>query len=83
MKNYKVYIYNDSTQPKNGWFKSCFVCKTITAQTQFFCEKVFHNKCLKYLVFVCPDCKKMILKDTNIRDYYERKVNQYIFKLII
>ena len=83
MKNYKIYIYNDSTQPKNGLFKSCFVCKTITAQTQYFSEKTYQNKNYKYLVFVCPDCKKTILKDTDIRNYYEKKVNEYIFKLRI
>ena len=83
MKNYKIYLYNDSNQPKDGWFKSCFICKAITAQTQYFKESKTKNRCNKYMVYVCPDCKKQLLKDNILRDYYEKKVNEYIFKLII
>jgi len=78
MKNYKVYIFNDCNQPINGWFKSCFVCKTITAQTYFFNEKKYFDKYFKYIVYVCPECKKNILKNNTIRDLYEKKVRDYI-----
>ncbi len=78
MKKYNIYIFNDSNQPKYGWFKSCFICKTITAQTYFFNEKKLIDKYIKYLVYICPECKNCILKNNSIRDLYEKKVKEYI-----
>ena len=82
MKTLKMYIFNESNQPKEGWFKSCFVCRTITAQTQYFNQKNKTKVLIKRYVYVCPYCKKMLLKDMVLREYYETKVNEYIDSII-
>lgn len=76
-----MYIFNQSTQPKEGWFKSCFMCRTITSQTQYFNEKNKNKVLIKRYVYICPFCKKNLLKDNVLRDYYESKVNKYINKI--
>ena len=75
MKQRRVYIYRECDQPEVGWFKSCFVCYTITGQTVLYDEIIEKNRKIERLVYVCPECKRVLQKDDILRSEYERAVN--------
>ena len=74
----RVYIYRESNQPENGWFKACFICYTTTAQSLLFDEVERNGAKLERLVYVCPDCKRALRKDNELRTEYERKVRHHL-----
>lgn len=58
----RIYIYNDSHLPEEGWIQACFICKELTSKTILF--KTFHkdNTLYEFIVYTCCKCKKNINK---------------------
>ena len=48
----RIYIYNKSHLPKEGWFQACFNCYQITCRTE---KKI--NILEQYNTFICPSCR--------------------------
>ena len=78
MKKKRVYVYRHGDQPESGWFKSCFMCYTITAQTLLFDEIERYGTPVERMVYICPECKRALLMDEQLRTAYERAVSQYL-----
>ena len=78
MRKRRIYVYRESSQPEDGWFKACFVCYTTTAQTLLFDEIEERGIRTERLVYVCPECKRVLMKDEPLRTAYERAVSRYL-----
>ena len=54
----RIYIYNDSHLPEEGWIQACFKCKELTSKTILF--KTFHKDEILYefYVYICGKCKR-------------------------
>ena len=78
MRKRRIYVYRECSQPEDGWFKACFLCYTTTAQTLLFNEIEEHGIRTERLVYVCPECKRTMMKDEPLRAAYERAVSRYL-----
>ena len=78
MRTKRIYLYRECDQPENGWFKACFVCRATTAQTLLFEEKTQGGMCIQHMVYVCPECKRALRKDDELRTAYEREVLRHL-----
>lgn len=78
MRKKRIYVYRECSQPENGWFKACFLCYATTARTLLFDEVEDHGIRTERLVYVCPDCKRAMMKDEALRTAYENAVSRYL-----
>ena len=51
----RIYIYNKSHLPVEGWFQACFNCYQITSRI----EKKF-KYLEQYHTFICPSCRNRL-----------------------
>lgn len=77
----QTYLYRDCDQPRNGWFKSCFVCYATTARVVLFDEVETCGVLTQRMVYVCPLCKNALLRDTTLRAAYDRCVAKYYYSI--
>ena len=49
----RIYIYNDSHLPEEGWIQACFTCNELTSKTILF--KTFNkdNTLYEFIVYTC------------------------------
>ena len=79
MKHFKrIYIYKDSKLPEKGWFQGCFICYHKTARLLTFDTKETSKTITEYVVYVCPQCKKELQKNENLKEEYKTKCQEYI-----
>lgn len=80
MKKRRVYVYRESNQPEEGWFKACFICYTTTAQTLLFDETEINGIITERMTYVCPECKRYLRKDDKLRTAYETAVSRHLMR---
>ena len=78
MRKRQIYIYQECSQPEDGWFKACILCYTITAQTLLFDKVEKQGVQVEQLVHVCPECKRAMIIDEQLRIAYKNAVSRYI-----
>ena len=78
MRKQRIYVYRECSQPEDGWFKACFLCYTTTARTLLFDEVEDRGIRTERLVYVCPECKRALMKDESLRSAYELSVSRYL-----
>ena len=54
----RIYIYNDSHLPEDGWIQSCFICNELTSKTVLFKTFNKNNTLYEFIVYTCKKCKK-------------------------
>ena len=74
----RMYIYKDTHLPAVGWLHGCFLCCTITGNCETFSRKHTTDMVMEHVVYLCPNCKKLIKKSRTIMKEYKNKVNDYI-----
>ena len=59
----KIYIYNDSHLPEDGWIQACFNCNTLTCQNILL--QTFYKKenLYEFYIHTCGRCKKEFKSD--------------------
>ena len=79
MKTFRrMYIYKETHLPSVGWLHGCFVCYTITGICEVFSKKETRKRMIEHVVYICPNCKKLIQENNKVRQEYKTKVNEYI-----
>mgnify|MGYP001310359543 FL=1 len=74
----RCFIYRDNNLPYEGWFKACFICYTVTAQLALFNTVERRGTQIERVVYMCPDCKRILKKDDKLRTEYEKIVRAYL-----
>ena len=74
----RIYIYNDSHLPEEGWIQACHNCKELTSKTILF--KTFHKNEILYefYVYICGRCKRKNSKLSGNWLNFNDSCNSYI-----
>jgi hypothetical protein len=74
----QVYLFYETHLPEKGWLQGCYQCKMITSKT--ICYKNIHayNKTIKFVVYICNPCKKLLKKDTEKNLLFINNCNNFI-----
>ena len=74
----RIYIYNDSHLPEDGWIQSCFNCNELTSKTILF--KTFNKRetLYEFKVSVCSKCKRKFNNLSNDWLKFNDSCNDYI-----
>ena len=79
MKHFRrIYIYKDTKMPERGWLQGCFICYQITGRLLVYDTKETVKNITEYAVFVCPECKKNLQRNDELKLDYELKCQEYI-----
>jgi len=73
----RFFIFKDTHLPVQGWLQGCFICNSITGQTEDYVTNLGDID-TQYVVYLCGSCKQ--LKDCNgpLRTLYESQILDYI-----
>ena len=81
----KKYIYSNSDMPKEGWFKGCYLCSTITCKimkTDIIDDDNTHHSenhsNIRY-IYLCSTCQNKYHKHASLREYLMKKWTKYIY----
>ena len=80
MKRKVIYLYKETHLPEGGWLQGCFICNTITSNTEDF-KPVIEEKKTRYIVHICPPCLKKKNSSIELKEIYCYQLNQYLFNL--
>jgi len=74
----EVYLYSDTHLPRHGWLQGCWECETITSRLITY-KKITKNILIyKFIVYLCPCCKKQINAKEEKKEEFNTKCNDFI-----
>lgn len=65
MKIKKIFLYETTHLPEEGWFQGCIRCETITANIKLFKTITTTKKITEVRVYLCLPCQN-VLKDNTL-----------------
>jgi len=73
-----VYLFYETHLPEEGWFQGCYQCKMITSKTICYKNIYAYNKTIKFVVYICNTCKKLLKNDTENFFLFYSKCDDFI-----
>ena len=61
----EVYLKHESHLPARGWLHACWTCDIITSRTLDYNKITKGKRIYKFIVYLCPKCKKKLKKPEN------------------
>ena len=59
-KTKRIYLFNESHLPDEGWLQMCFTCDTITGGLLFFRADQVSGRLVEYHVHLCSRCRRSV-----------------------
>jgi hypothetical protein len=56
----RIYIYNDSHLPEDGWIQACFNCNELTSKTILFKTFIKNETLYEFKISICGKCKRKL-----------------------
>ena len=72
MKIKKIFLYNVTHLPEEGWFQGCIHCETITANTRLFKTIKKPEKIIEVHVFLCMPCRTVLQDNQKNKAFIEK-----------
>ncbi len=69
-----------SSLPINGWIHPCICCDAQTSKYKIF-NKMFNKILIKYVYFICTNCKKKRQTDQNYIQKNVMQMNRRCYRL--
>lgn len=73
----EVYLYSETHLPVNGWLQGCWECDIITSKTKKYKTINTVKRIYKFIIYLCPSCKKQTVKTDKI-DEFNTRCNEFI-----
>ena len=73
----EVYLHAETHLPIHGWLQGCWLCDTITSKTKERATIHKVKRIYKFIVYMCPPCRRKIDNGEKIRDF-NTKCNEFI-----
>jgi hypothetical protein len=74
----KIYIFSDTHLPENGWLQGCYECGGITSRTILYKTKYRYKKKYKFIMHLCPRCKRQLEKNSQQNNKLINRCNIFI-----
>jgi len=74
----EVYLYSDTHLPRHGWLQGCWECETITSRIITYKTVTKGKFTYKFIVYLCPHCKKQINAKEEKKEEFNTKCNEFI-----
>ena len=74
----RIYLYNDSHLPEDGWIQACFNCSVLTSKTVLFKTIYKDKKLYEFYSHTCADCQKKFNYFTEDWLEFNDSCNSYI-----
>lgn len=72
-----INIYKNTHLPEDGWLQGCYICSEITGNTiDHKLHELWENH--RFVVYICPRCKKLKLENELLFNEYNASINAYI-----
>ena len=74
----EIHLYSDTHLPTHGWLQGCWECEIITSRLITYKEITKNRLTYKYIVYLCPTCKKQINAKEEKKEDFNTKCNEFI-----
>ena len=74
----EVYLYSDTHLPTHGWLQGCWECEAITSRLITYKTVIKGKYTCKFIVYLCPHCKKKINFKAEKKKEFNTKCNEFI-----
>jgi hypothetical protein len=74
----EVYLHSDTHLPIYGWLQGCWECESITSRIITYKEITKKRLTYKFIVYICPRCKKQINLDAEKKKDFNTKCDGFI-----
>lgn len=80
MKRKVIYLYKETHLPDKGWLQGCFICNSITSNTEDF-NPLTEEGNTRYIVHICPPCLKKKNSSVELKELYLYQLNDYLLQM--